>query len=39
MLLLELKSPLLKNLMMESLSKLCDTDEVFKKISIAHDES
>ena len=29
-LLLELKSPLLKNQMMESLSKLRDADEVFK---------
>ena len=36
-LLLELKSPLLKNQMMESLSKLRDADEVFKKPSIAHD--
>ena len=36
-LLLELKNPLLKNQMTESLSKLHDTNKVFKRLSIAHD--
>ena len=36
-LLLELKSPFLKNQRMESLSKLQDAGKVFKKLSIAHD--
>ena len=36
-LLLELKNPLLKNQMTESLSKLHDANKVFKRLSIAHD--
>ena len=37
LLLLELKSLLLKTQMMESLSQLRDADAVFQKLSIAHD--
>ena len=36
-LLFDLKSSLLKNQMMKSLSKLRNIDEVFKKLPIAHD--